>query len=312
MKKSLLILLSTLIVFSFQILSAGENGGFAGSYLRMGLGARSQALGNAGVADQSNGFAFYYNPALTGFIESKVVSFSYSFLSQDRRFNFIGYSMKVPPGAGFAVGWINSGFDNIKSYNLIGEETGEIGHSTNGIYFNVARQFQDRFAVGISIKYLWEKVDLTEEDYFSSGLGWDLGAVFKINENLSIAGTVRDMSSKLKASTDKLFEHGGTTIDRFPVIYVLGARYVTPLPWLRVLYDYESSNKSEQRHHLGLEAVHQDLLALRLGLNGRQLHFGAGMGFTLFKYNSKLDYAFTPGVIDEGGSHIFSWQIYLD
>ncbi len=38
------------------------NGGFAGAFLRMGLGARAVAMGNSGVARPMDGFALYYNP----------------------------------------------------------------------------------------------------------------------------------------------------------------------------------------------------------------------------------------------------------
>ena len=44
---------------------AGGNGGYAGAYLRLGLGARGMAMGNAQVASADQGFGFYYNPAGT-------------------------------------------------------------------------------------------------------------------------------------------------------------------------------------------------------------------------------------------------------
>jgi hypothetical protein len=312
MKRMAIILLIGYSLILGVDVRADGNGGLGGSYMRMGLGARSLALGNASVADEANGYAFYYNPALNGFNKGKIVSLSYSFMSLDRRFNFIGFSMHIEPDAGFALGWINSGVDNIPSYNMIGDPGEDINHSANGVYFSFARRFMDRLALGLSIKYFHERLGLDGDDYAASGLGLDLGAVYHINKDLALAAAVRDISSKLKANTDKLFEHGGTTIARFPVLYEVGARYTTPLQWLSAAYNFETSNKSDQRHHIGLEAAYKDRLALRFGLNDGQFTAGAGMRFDMFKLKGYLDYAFLPSVIDEGSSHVFSWQICFD
>lgn len=305
------IILFAVIFLLGQHTMASENGGYAGSFLRIGLGARAMALGNTGVAARTDGYSFYYNPALAGLAEEKIAALSYSFLSLDRRFNFIGYTMKVPPGAGFSIGWINSGVDNITSYNLIGEESGSVDHSINAAFFSFARSFTQKFSVGLTIKYLWENLSFTSDKYEARGWGWDFGVYFKPVPALVVAAAVRDVGSKLKANTDKLFDQGGTTIDRFPQVYVLGMRYQTPLDWLQASYDLEASNKGNYVNHLGLEATYRDQLALRAGINGTSFAAGAGMGFTVGRFLTKLDYAFIPSVIDEGSSHVFSWQIYF-
>lgn len=291
---------------------SGSNGGYAGAFQRIGLGARSMALGNTGLADEASGYSFFYNPATTAYVNGKIFSLSYSFMSLDRLFNFIGYSMKVPPGAGFSIGWINSGVGDIPEINSLGEITGEIEHSLNGAYFNFARAFSKKISAGLTIKYLWENLGMGADRYKSAGWGWDFGTLYRFNKNLTFAASVRDVASKLKASTDKLFEFGGTTIDKFPVLYLVGAKYTTPFKWLHVLYDFETSNKNHMKHHLGLEAVYKDLLALRFGLNNGNFTAGAGMAFKLWRYKSRLDYAFVPSIVDEGSSHVFSWQIYFN
>ncbi len=293
------------------ILFASENGGYAGSFLRMGLGARAISMGNTGVAHPTNAYSTFYNPALFGLIEDHLVGLSYSFLSLDRRFEFVSFSMKVPPEAGFSIGWIESGVGDLKSYNSIGEITGDINQSANAVYFSFGRKFGDRLSIGVSLKILFEFInDGTDEfDYSSNGVGFDIGILYKINDDLILGGQVKDINSKFKANTDKIFERGGTTIDKFPVSSRIGAFYHTPLQWLRAAYDFEWSNKGLKKHHLGLEAVHGKNLALRIGLNGDNIVFGGGLDFMIFKTVSYLDYAFVPSIIDEGSSHVFSWQI---
>ena len=316
MKKIIAILLFTVPM----VLSAQSNGGYAGSFLRMGLGARGQSLGNAGIADQTSGYSFYYNPALTAFTEKKIISLSSSSMSLDRHTNYIGFSMKAPPDAGFSLGWINSGVGELYQYNSVGETQGKMDHSINAAYFNVARPIGSKLAIGLSIKYLWESIDFGSEKYLSSGLGWEFGTIYRINEDLNVAFVLRDVSSKLKASTSKIFEHGGTTIDEFPITYVLGIRYITPYKWLRVLYDFETSDNEAHKNHIGLEAVYREAVAIRGGYDHDRVTFGAGINFMALKttkesllgYLGMLNYAFLPSRYDEGSSHIFSWQIYLD
>ena len=307
MKKYIIIGLIVLPI----ILFASENGGYAGSFLRMGLGARSIAMGNTGVAHPLNAYTTFYNPALLATAEEYLVGLSYSFLSLDRRYEFISFSMKVPPGAGFSIGWIESGVGGLESYNSIGEPTGKIYQSANAIYFSFGRSFSERLSVGVSLKILFEFInDGTEEfDYSSSGVGFDIGANYKINNDLMLGLLVKDINSKFKANTDKLFERGGTTIDKFPVTYKFGAFYQTQLHWLKAAYDFEWSDKGLKKHHLGFEALYGKNIALRLGFNGDKIVFGGGLDFTIFDTVSYLDYAFVPSVIDEGSSHIFSWQV---
>jgi len=298
---------------------AGENGGYAGSFLRMGIGARSNALGNAGVADRPNGYSFYYNPSAAAFLDSKIISLSYSFMSLDRRFNVISYSMRVPPEAGLSIALVNTGIGDITAYNSLGEESGSIEQWANGIYFNFAKRFGEKLSLGLSLKYLREDINHKEYDYNASGWGFDFGATYLLTDQITIGGAVRDIRSKLKANTSDIFEFGGTTIDKFPVLYNIGFKYITPYSWLRILYDFEGSDKEAYRNHFGAEIVYikgrenaaGDNLSLCLGLNEGEITAGAGMIFNFLGYNSRLDYAFIPSYIDEGSSHIFSWQFFL-
>ncbi|HGY54434.1 MAG TPA: hypothetical protein ENK44_01905 [Caldithrix abyssi] len=313
-------LASVLILFSFA--SAGENGGYAGSFLRMGLGAPSLAQGNATIAGTPNAYSFYYNPASVAFLDGKVASLSYSFLTLDRRFNYIGFAMPIKPAAGFSLGWINSGNADFPGYNSLGEEYGQISHSLNAVYFSFARKFGKRVSVGLSVKYMWERINDggVSFDYSSTGVGWDVGIYYRPLDNLTLAVMVQDAGSKFKASTTEIFERGGTTTDYFPALYRAGLRYETFWKWLVINYTFEASSKLQYKHFIGLESRYiigekkdgDKFLALRAGMSNGTFTAGAGMGFQLFKIISHLDYAFVSSVVDEGSSHIFSWQFYLN
>jgi hypothetical protein len=316
MKKILLsILLLNMTVWS------NNNARYAGSFTRLGLGARSISMGNSGVAMPGSGYSFYYNPALAGNHEDKIFSNTYNFMSLDRHIYFVGFSMKVPPGAGFSVGWLNSGTANFTSYSSIGQSDGKIDHSANAFYASFSRQFSERFSIGVTIKVLMENISdgSSDFDYSSIGVGGDFGVFYRFDESLSFGVVYKDIGSKLKANTEDIFERGGTTIDHFPRLLRFGTFYNTPYEWLNVAYDFEISSKEEHTHHLGIEAKHGRNLAFRTGLmnfreeieRANQFFAGLGFDFMLYKYVSHLDYAFISSKIDEGESHLFSWEIHF-
>jgi hypothetical protein len=311
----------TIFIISFHIFAfAGENGGYAGSHLRIGLGARGIALGNSVIAANPDGYSVYYNPAAAGYMEGKAVSLSYSFMSLDRVFNYIGFSMKLPPEAGLSIGLINSGFRNIDSYTSIGVMGDEVNHNANLAFLNFSRKFGAALSLGLTIKYNWEYINdgSSEFDYSSQGIGWDFGILFKLNSDITFAAALRDVGSKFKANTSDLFNFGGTTIDKFPILYNMGGKYTTPLQWLDIFYTYQISAKKAQKHFIGAEAkyhmgksLNDKNLALRLGFDNGRFTAGTGMAFNMLSSNSRLDYAFASSVVDEGSSHIFSWQFYF-
>ena len=298
------------VIFSHNLSFAESNAGFAGSFLRMGLGARSLALGNTGVAAPVNAYSAFYNPAALAEMDGRLFGSSYSFLSLDRSFSFVSLSIKIPPQAGASVGWIRTSVGDLKSYNSSGLQTGDINQSANAIYFSFGRPILYNLHIGVSIKILFESInDGTDAfDYSSNGVGFDFGLLYRYTENLSFGYLIRDINSKLKANTDKLFEFGGTTIDEFPLIHKLGVYYLTDFHGIRAIYEFERSDKGDTRHHVGFETVHGENLALRLGFNDGQVVFGGGIDFTVLNTVSYLDYAFLPSVVDEGSSHVFSWQ----
>ena len=288
---------------------AEGNGGYAGAYLRLGLGARAIAMGNAQVATADNGFGFYYNPAALPYLQKLSANFSYSFLSLDRRFAYVGLSTPIKPEAGLSIGWIFSGVGDLKSYDSRGIETGKIDHGQHAIYFSFgAMMIPNRLSVGISAKYLRETISDPDFDYSGKGLGVDLGALLRVNDDLLLGFQVKDINGKLKSNTNKIFDRGIDRDNAFPVSSRAGLYYITPIRWARVAYDFEWSTAGQEKNHLGLEFTIPGV-AGRIGYDTDHLTFGAGLVIDQYsRVKAVLDYAFVASVVDEGASHIFTWQ----
>ncbi|MFQ6617960.1 MAG: hypothetical protein ACE5QV_04645, partial [Fidelibacterota bacterium] len=135
---------------SGKILYAGGGAGYAAPHLRLGLGARAIGMGNAFTAVVDDGFSIYYNPAGLPWLEKRHLSITYSFLSLDRKFGFIGYAQRIKPGAGFALGWVHAGTDNIDGRDFNGRHTEFYSESFNTFYFSFSINFLKQFSAGIN------------------------------------------------------------------------------------------------------------------------------------------------------------------
>ena len=310
-----------LLLLPAVVLAEGS-GGFAGAFLRIGLGARGTAMGNAQVATADNGFGMYYNPAGASRLKNTQFALSYSSMSLDRQFNYIGFSIPLPPFAGASVGWINSGVGDLVGYNSIGEASGNIDTSLNAIYgafsLNIIELLQmdglagntrkDLLSFGIAVKYLRESIsDADVFDYTGKGFGFDFGLMLRPHDRLTIGYQLKDVNASLKSNTNELFTRGIESQNQFPVTQKIGAYYHLPVEGLAVAYDFEWNSKGTEKHHIGAEYLIGNA-ALRGGYDNDHLTLGGGLLFHPLNQSMVLDYAFVAPAVDEGSSHIFSWR----
>ncbi|MGH1362923.1 MAG: hypothetical protein ACRBF0_05150 [Calditrichia bacterium] len=316
-------LLCLLLIFGSFVFAEG-NGGFSGSFLRLGLGARGMAMGNAQVASADYGYGVYYNPGALPLLKDRHFSASWSSMSLDRKFNYVGLALPLKPFGGFSLGWVNSGVNDLRAYNSVGQDVGAVEHGLNAIYASFGLQIlrlvqadgkltnlpPNLINVGISAKFLRESLSDTEDFNYNSnwGFGIDIGVLLKPHESLTIGYQAKDVGADLNSNTNDLFDRGTQQDNKFPITQKVGAFYHTPLRWLSLAYDFEWSNKGEEKNHVGLEVSNKQL-AGRVGFDNDHLTLGGGIEVKAYKQlHMVLDYAFVDSVEDEGISHVFSWQ----
>lgn len=219
-------------------------GSYAGSFARMGFGARGMGMGNAMVANIFGDASGYYNPALACFQEKGVVNLGYTFLSMDRKLNFVGFSkkFKLPNqdkgGAGISFSLINSGVNNIDGRDNDGTQIGSFNTYENQFYLGTSFLLSENFAAGVGFKMylskLFDKVTTTS-------VAFDIGAVYKYSDNLAFGVAIRDISAKYKWDTSDLYgSNGNTTEDKFPTLANIGASYLLPKNLGNVSLEFES------------------------------------------------------------------------
>ncbi|MGE5681305.1 MAG: hypothetical protein ACM34K_10550, partial [Bacillota bacterium] len=94
MKKIIVILILIAVNIIFAQAEVSSISSMPGSFSRMGFGARGMGMGNSVSAVTDGNLVSYYNPALSVFQEKNSVNASYSFLSLDRKLNFLSFTRK--------------------------------------------------------------------------------------------------------------------------------------------------------------------------------------------------------------------------
>lgn len=280
-----------------------ESGGYAGTYLRMPLSARSAALGNAVGALPGTAESFTENPALLGHLDQRHFGSSFQFLSLDRSLHMIDVTLPVPPTAGLAVAWIHAGVSNIEERNFANVVTGELQTSQDALYVGFANRIWKSLSLGINAKIFLDQLP----DVSATGFGMDVGAFYSPVDNFSLGFTVKDISSKISWNTKNIYEFGSQRTDTYPVLYqISGAWHYQDL--LLVTAAYRGSSDVFPTCHAGMEVRAGDHFAVRGGVDDKMPVLGLSTHYPVWGgIKTRIDYAFLFGRYNEGISHAFSW-----
>lgn len=322
-KKNSLILLVIMFVSLLAINAHAEDGYYAGAFLRMGLGARANAMGSAftGLADGPE--AAYYNPAGIPMLETRQVNLSYRFLSLDRNFNYIGFATGISPRVdeetgekalkgGLAISWIHAGVDNIDGRDFAGNHYQNFSNAENAFALSFGVMPTKFLSIGFTGQVLYNRFPNMGDGnatISNAGLGLDLGVMVIPLPYLTIGFTVKNINAKYNWKTDKLWEKDIDKIDRFPKTFRAGFALRYPLPWLLLAMDIEKNNLQDMKYFLGTEAQLMERFYLRAGLNDGAPTFGGGFVFELMSRVTQIQYAFVTKKYDAFSEHIFSWVV---
>ncbi|MFI5145042.1 MAG: hypothetical protein ACHQJ4_05545 [Ignavibacteria bacterium] len=295
-----------LLVLSSTVFA--QLGGYAGSFTRMGFGARGISMGNAMTSVTYGDINGYYNPALSPFQNEHLVTLSYSFLSLDRSLNFVSYTknFKLPNnpqgGAGFTFSWINAGVSNIDGRDADGYQIGNYSVYENQLAFAPAIRVSEKFSFGIGFKFYFSKLF---DGVKSTSLGFDVGGLYKVTDKINVGVAIKDLNSKYSWNTASVYgqDNGSITTDRFPVLYNLGVSYLLPKDLGVVSLEYENSNQKENVFKAGGEVNFMKDFSFRAGVDrfdlsskdifgNSKIMFGVGFQKPLGKTTLGINYSF--------------------
>ena len=299
-----------------------------GAFSRIGFGARGIGMGNAVSSITEGELVSYYNPAITPFQENNSFQAGYSFLSLDRSLNFLSYTRrfdfysskdtisenrKPRTTAGLSIGAINSGVGKIDGRDNNGLPTGELSTSENQFFMGLAARVSEKFSLGVSVKFYYYKL---YEEISSTGLGFDIGALYRINENFNVAMVIADINSKYKWDTSPIYEQEGIiSEDKFPNLRKVGVSYRNKEIGILGAIEFENSNAKSNILRAGVEYNIYDQFYIRGGLDQFNVSntdwpVKPSLGFSFFQpfgnFVVGVDYAFQIEQYSSADRHIVS------
>jgi len=311
---------SFFLFFPFIFFSnAVAQGGYAGAFLRMGVAARSEAMGRAYVAMVEGNESAFFNPASVAMLQRRELNASFRPLTLDRSFAYLALGMPLRPKAdttggalngGLSVSWVHAGVGNIDARDSDGEKYASLSSAENAFGLSFALQPHPRAAIGLGLRVVMNRfagVTQKRGNLSSSSFGLDLGALIEPIEGVRIGFARRNLNLKYSWNSQEVYERGTTNFDKFPRAVSAGIAISRIAPWLTLAADYEKREFRDGVLHVGALASYRDLMQIRLGMNESRPTFGAGYNFGLFGKKSELHYAFVTHPESVDSDHVFGW-----
>ena len=321
MKKILAVIMIVLINLSANgqfIKDVSKVGTTAAPFLSIGIGSRSEAIGGAFVAISDDASALYWNPAGIARLKSTEVMAVHSKWLAEMDFNFVG--LVIPLGIYGAIG---GSFTSLSSGDML-VRTVEQPNGT-GEYFSaidMAMQLSfgynltDRFSVGLSVKYINQKIWKESASAFAIDIGTLFTTGFRgmrIGATLSNFGNdmqmtgndllvYHDIDEYKLGNNERIPAYLGTEKWPLPLNFQLGAAVeVLQNETNRMTLAVDAMHPSDNTEsiNLGLEYAFQEFIFLRGGLRNLFIRdgeegFAVGAGLSKrFMGNFKVNVDFS-------------------
>ncbi|HMX42171.1 MAG TPA: PorV/PorQ family protein [Elusimicrobiota bacterium] len=292
--------LLTSFLFSLPwILQAAGAGTRPAAFLRLGVGARAAALGQASVALSDDAGAVYWNPGALSRLNGGHALFSHgSFLNNDLSYDAAAAGRALPGVGVLGLLLQHASVGALPRLDGAAQETGSFSPADTAGTVALARTVQGH-GLGISLKFVRSKI-LNAASTVAGGVGYLSPPLWEGTLRVGVAAD--NWGGKLK------YADRGETL---PALFRVGVAYV-PRPGWEAVFDVERVQKTDPIYGGGLE-YHRDFRGgralLRGGYTTRTKDRGTAAGFSagagvLFR-KIGLDYAFLPDG-DLGYTHLLN------
>ncbi|MBN1480200.1 PorV/PorQ family protein [candidate division KSB1 bacterium] len=292
--KIVLSIVAFLLMFTFGLFAAGETGL---AVLKVGVGARAAAMGEAFAALADDASGIYWNPAGSACIKKRQAHFTHNSWLQGINHNVA--SLIFPSKIGtFGLGLLLNNIDGFERRTFASEEpAGTFSAHDFSVALHYARQLTTAFSIGANIKYVNEKIYVEDASGYLIDIGLRYRAPF---EGLYVGGAVQNLGFTNKMATEKI---------RLPQTVRMGGVYHMPSDLkvkVLVAIDYVQVIEESSHINLGTEVRPVDAISLRAGYQTGFEEKGMSAGFGLHVSRFDIDYAYVPFGRDLGDSHRFS------
>lgn len=277
-------------------------------FLKVGIGARPVAMGEAAIANGNDANSVFWNPAAITVIDNVNVGFGYTQWMGD--LNIMSGAVGYNTGFGvLCVNYITFNYGDLQEA-LTTSTTGKLDTRTGSTFSGsdislglaFAHQFTDKLSIGVNAKYLRENLYV----YSSSVMAFDVGSYYNTGwKGIRLAMSAQNFSGQARWRNNlgqdiqsfelPLIFRIGTSIDLFGgEDLFLGGDPEQHKLTLNV--DAIHTNDYSERLHMGAEYTAFNTVSLRAGyrLNYDEgnLSLGAGFKTRLSGVDMQIDYAY--------------------
>ncbi len=265
-----IILIALLIGCCFPRILLGVSN-TAAAFSRYTIDGRIAGMGMAGTAIATNANAVLWNPAfLTQLQGVDTVLMSARAFETDYLSTFLGVK-------GWGVGYAHAGLDGIvetqRRHDDFARLTGNVyGFSGNVVYLSGAMVLTKDLSLGVTAKYLDERIATTN----ASGIGMDLGLAY----TPSSWCTIGLMAENLLPPT---LSWSTGTKETVPTIYKLGMAFDVIAHTLTAVSDVVCESNRGIVLNVGLDYTPIPLASFRAGLHNGHVTVGTGLALDGFR-----------------------------
>jgi hypothetical protein len=317
---TILICFSAQMVANVQGQRVSKVGTTAAEFLKIGVGSRATAMGDAFVAVSDDASALYWNPAGIARLEKDEIITSHSEWMGDLDFNYFGavFNFEKLGHVGFSLTMLSvpEMLVRTEEFQEGNGETFDAADYSVGITY--ARKVGDRFSIGGTVKFIQQRIWHTKAQAFALDLGTKFRTDFfggmVIGASITNFGTDLQMKGRdLRTFVDPDPTSDGNN-DQVPVNYETDAWNLplnfqfgialkpldTRIHSLLIAVDALHPSSNYESLNVGGEYGYQDRIFLRGGyealfLDDIETGINAGLGVNQELFNgvmAKLGYAY--------------------
>ena len=325
-KQILLLSILTAIVLPFgAAFGQSADGGYAGSFFQVAIGARPAAMGGAYLAVSNDGAGPLFNPAGVADLKFPLFGSSYRAMQLGRKMGYVTALFPVRNQATLGFHWLYAGSGSVTVRDESGIDLGRDFSFNNHVFGLVfAKRFSDIVAAGAKLNYLAASFPETH----ANGISFDFGGTLYVDElmgrekkdklpvtDLRVALAVRHIGGEYRWTDEKYmaaFTTGGLSAeqtDKVPVDAGLGVSGRLFKNKLLLATDIVKSQYQSLAFHGGAEFFVTPELALRGGYGDKRFGVGTGYVIKIGTQALAIDYAFVSDKVGAGSEHIFSFDL---
>jgi hypothetical protein len=270
------------------------------TFLKFGVGARAISMGESQVADASDLYASYWNPAGLARVQRPQVGVMHNEWFEGINHQFLGFVQPVGNASALGGSVIFVDFGELQGRNASGKETKKFRPYDLALILSYARQFGAALSVGANAKWIREKII---DDVNAQVVAFDVGGLYAVpKSHLTFGFNVQHLGSKAKFVQESF---------RLPLNIKVGAAYKLLNDAFTIAADVNRPSDNDITLGFGVALTASQLLHLRTGykykIGGNDLGTASGItsgiGFTIEGF--QIDYAFVS-FEKLGGVHRFS------